>query len=447
MMTRTAEPRLEELSPGAAAAAVREQIDATDLRSFARSSPAKLITVGLVLLGLCLVAGVVTASQVSSRQHALDNLLGSAEPDANSAQRLYTSLSVADAEAGTAFIFGGLEPQGVLDAYNQAIGEASAELVAQSSGSSNSGNDPDIALRTGIATNLPVYAELIQTARTNNRLGHPVGSAYLSEASNLMQTKMLPMAQELQEHRTSAIAAIQRRHVRPPWLAIILPIVALAALVTAQVYLARRWRRLLNPGLLVASCILVILLAWTVTAGLISALSTTDGRDNGAVPNSELMEGRILTQQARAAETLKLVRRDDSGDYDRTFDTATTKLTDLLTHYSHSAPATDDVATARTALDRWRAAHQRMNDALGRGDFPGGAAIAIGPGSTQATASVSTLDGSLVHGIAMTRNTLRDNTSSAARSLDVLSSGAITLAVLAGLCMVGGLWPRLREYR
>jgi hypothetical protein len=446
-MARTAQPRLEELTPRAAAAAVREQIDATDLRSFARSSPAKLIAIGLALLALCLVAGVVTASQVSSRQHALDSLLDAAEPDANSAQRLYTSLSVADAQAGTAFIFGGLEPESVLDGYNQAIGDAAAELVAQSSHSTNSADDPDLRLRTGIATDLPVYAELIQTARTNNRLGHPVGAAYLSEASNLMQTTMLPMAQELQEHRTATIANTQRHHVRPPWLAIILPIAALAALVVAQLYMSRRWHRVLNPGLLLASGTLMLLLAWTVTAGSISAIATTEGRDSGATPNSELTEGRILTQQARAAETLKLVRRDDSGDYDRIYDDATTKLTDLLTHYPRTAPAAVDVADAHADLDHWRQAHQRMNDALGRGDFPGAGTVAIGPGPTEATASVTALDAALADGIAETRNALRDNISNAARTLDVLSPGALTLAVLAGLFVMAGLWPRLREYR
>ncbi|MFF3574698.1 hypothetical protein [Nocardia jiangxiensis] len=446
-MTRTAQPRLDELTPRAAAAAVRRQIDATDMRSFARSSPAKLIAVGLILLGLCLVAGAVTASEVSSRQHALQYLLDDAEPDANSAQRLYTSLSVADAEAGTAFIFGGLEPQDVLDAYNQAIGDASAELVAQSSHDSAGANDPDAALRTGIATEMPVYTELIQTARTNNRLGHPVGAAYLSEASNLMQTRMLRMAQELQEHRSTAISDTQRRHVRPPWLAIILPVVALAALVVAQLYLARRWHRVLNAGLLLASGTLVVLLAWTVTAGSISALSTTDGRDDGAVPTSELTDSRILTQQARAAETLKLVRRDDSGDYDRIYDNATRKLTDLLSHYPHGAPASDDVATARAALDRWRQAHQRMTDALGRGDFPGAATVAIGPGPTEATASVQALDHALADGIGKARNTLRNDISDAARSLDILSPGALTLAVLSAMFVVAGLWPRLREYR
>lgn len=446
-MTRTAQPRLDELTPRAAAAAVRRRIDATDLRSFARSSPAKLLAMGLILVALCLVAGVVTASQVSNRQHSLQYLLDDAEPDANSAQRLYTSLSVADAEAGTAFIFGGLEPQDVLNAYNQAVGDAAAELVAQSSHDSAGAHDPDAGLRRGIATEMPVYTDLIQTARTNNRLGQPVGAAYLSEASNLMQTRMLPMAQELQEHRSAAISATQRRHVRPPWLAIILPIVALAALVVAQVYLARRWHRVLNPGLLLASGTLVVLLAWTVTAGSISALSTSDGRDDGAVPTSELTDSRILTQQARAAETLKLVRRDDSGDYDRSYDNATKKLTDLLAHYPQGAPAAADVATARTALNHWLAAHQRMNDELGRGDFRDAATVAVGSDPTEATVSVQALDHALADGIGKARSTLRGDISDAARSLDILSPGALTLAILSAAFVVAGLWPRLREYR
>ncbi|MBB5914197.1 hypothetical protein BJY24_003064 [Nocardia transvalensis] len=446
-MTRSTQPRLDELSPRAAAAAMRRRLDTTELRSFANSSPAKLIAVGLLLLIMCLVAGVVTSSEVSGRQHALDHLLDESEPDANSAQRLYASLSVADAAAGTAFISGGLEPEPVRDQYSQAIGQASAELVAQSNSGGTRSDDPDAQFRTGIATELPVYTGLIETARANNREGHPVGAAYLSEASNLMQTVMLPMARELQEHRSDAITATQRHHVQPPWAAIVLPILTLGALIAAQLFLARRWQRLFNPGLLLASGTLVILLAWTVVAGSLSAVSTTTGRDDGAIPTSELTESRILTQQARAAETLKLVRRDASGDYDHTFDLSISKLTMLLTQYPREVPGSGDVTTARGALDRWNKAHQRMNDALGRGDFLGASAVAIGPDADGATASVDALDNALGDGISDTRNTLRGEISDAARSLDLLSPGALFLAVVAAAAVVAGLWPRLREYR
>ena len=89
---------------------------------------------------------------------------------------------------------------------------------------------------------------MIETARANNRNGYPVGAAYLSEASNQMQTTLLPMAAQLQSHRSDAVEAAQRRHVQPPWPAVALLIVALGVLVWAQLDLSKRWHRVLNPG-------------------------------------------------------------------------------------------------------------------------------------------------------------------------------------------------------
>ncbi|MFE3191150.1 hypothetical protein ACFXHA_19215 [Nocardia sp. NPDC059240] len=443
-MARTGELGLDELSPRAAAAAWRERFATTEIRSFAQSSPAKLIAVGLVLLALCVTAGIVTATAVTNRQHALDVLLGESEPDAYSAQRLYTSLSVADASAGTAFISGGLEPKPVRDRYNQAVGEAAAELVTQSN---RSDGDTDTQLRSGIATGLPVYTGIIEAARANNRSGQPVGAAYLSEASNLMQGTLLPRAQELQEHRSAAIAATQRSHVRPPWPAILLPLLAVAVLIAAQLFLFRRWNRVLNPGLLLATATMVVLLGWTVVAGFISAVDTTHARDAGSVPTTALTQSRILAQQARTAETLKLVRRDTSADYDLAYDTAIAKLRNILSGYGSDKPGASDVQTATAALDRWRAAHQRMNDALSKGDFIGAAAVATGPGASEAAAQTSALDNALADGIAETRNTLRADTSHAARTLDLLGPGALVLSTAAAVLIAAGLWPRLREYR
>lgn len=443
-MARTEQLSLEELSPRAAASAWRERLASGEMRAFAHSSPAKLLAVGLVLLSMCLAAGAVTESTVTNRQHALDNLLDQSEPDAYSAQRLYTSLSVADASAGTAFISGGLEPAAVRDQYNQAIGEAAAELVAQSN---RTGADQDSQLRTGISTGLPVYAGIVETARADNRSGLPVGAAYLSEASNLMQSTLLPMAQELQQRRADAITRTQRDHVRPPWAAIILPLLAVAALVAAQLFLFRRWHRVLNAGLLLATATMVVLLSWTVAAGVISAVDTTHSRDRGSTPTTALTESRILAQQARTAETLKLVRRDTSAAYDNTYDAAIGKLGNLLSGYRSDAPGARDVQTAATALGKWRAAHQRMNDALSKGDFIGAAAVATGPGADEATAQVTALDHALGDGIAATRDQLRDNASHGARTLDLLAPGALVLATAAAVFVAAGLWPRLREYR
>jgi hypothetical protein len=399
-----------------------------------------------VLIGACLAAGTVAAATVNDRQQALDVLLNDTEPNSHSAQRLYVSLSIADAAASTAFIAGGVEPQAVRDRYSQALGEATAELVTQS-GLPAQTNDPDTRLRTGIATGLPVYSGLIETARTNNRIGYPVGAAYLSEASNQMHTMLLPMAQELQDHRSGAVDAVQRQHVRPPWRAIVLLMLALAALVWAQVELAKRWHRVVNPGLLLAAGTMLILLAWTMIAGSLSAAAMIRERDGAAVPASRLTESWILTQQARSAETLKLVRRDATGDYDRTYDSSIARLGELLDGYPTHAPATRDVANARIALARWRAAHQRMNETLARGDFVGAAAVATGPSAADAAAQVDALDKSLGQALTETRDALRDNIYQAARVLDFLAPGALALGILAAGWVGLGIWPRLREYR
>ncbi|GAA5045039.1 hypothetical protein [Nocardia callitridis] len=432
-------------------ALLREYLDPAGLRAFAKSSPGRLIAIGLVLIGVSVIAGGVTAASISARQSGLGTLLDDTEPDSYSALRLYTSLSIADAAASTAFISGGLEPQAVRDRYTQAVGEAAAELVTQSGHATTVGTDgapdPDTRLRTGIATSLPMYSGLIEAARANNRTGYPVGAAYLSEASNEMQTKLLPMAQELHDHRSKAVTDAQQRHLRPPWTAITLLVVALGLLVWVQSDLMRRWRRMLNPGLLSASAAILILLAWTVIAGSVSATAMIRGRDDGVVPAARLTESRILAQQARAAETLKLVRRDATGDYDRTYDTNVARLADLLAAYPDSAPAATEVKSALPALDRWRRAHQRMNDTLERGDFSGAAAVATGPSVADSAAQVEAMDKALERGIVETRNNLRDNITQATKVLGFLASGGLVLGLAAAGCVGLGLWPRLREYR
>lgn len=431
--------------------ALRALFDPARLRGFVQSSPGRLMVAGLVMMVLCVTAGAVTSATVSDRQQALGVLLDDTEPDAHSANLLYTSLSIADAAAGTAFLAGGLEPAAVRDRYTQAIGEAAAELVTQAGHISvEEAADPsgtDRKLRTGIATGLPVYTGLIETARANNRNGYPVGAAYLSEASHQMQTTLLPMAEELESHRLDAITAAQNRHVLPPWPAIVLLMVALGALIWVQVELARRSRRVFNMGLLIGTGALAVTLIWTVAAGSVSAVSMIRCRDQGAVPAARLAESRILVQQARAAEMVKLVRRDATGDYDRTFDTNTARLTELLDGYPGDAPARSEVGDARAALARWQSAHQRMNDTLARGDFTGAAAVATGPSAADAAAHVDALDRALGKASAATRDTLRDRVSQAIDVLAFLAPGAFVLGIVAAACVALGLWPRLREYR
>ncbi|WP_226436104.1 hypothetical protein [Rhodococcus yananensis] len=416
-------------------------------RDVLRSTPAKLVALGIVLAALVIASGAVSAQAVNGRKATHDRLLTTVEPLANAAQDLYSALSVADAAATTGFIAGGIEPVAVRDRYHAAIDEASVQLVVAAAGLAE--EDRLGAQNVAeIARTLPIYAGLIETARTANRTGNPVGSAYLSEASALMQNTMLPVAQELHTQGVDAVGSTQRAAVRPPWVAIGLLILTVTAMCIAHVLVSRRTHRTFNLGLLLAIGAMGVLLCWLLIAGLASSSATQRALEQGARPLATLTESRILAQQARTAETLLLARRDSSGTYDHAFDDSMTRLGDRLDGYTDDGAEIGGDAVARAAAARtaWIASHNRTVAALARGDYEAAAVLATGTGPDETAAQSATVDAALGDAIEETRAELRDNEFRASRTLSGLTSMSIALSIVALVCIIVGLFPRYREY-
>lgn len=416
-------------------------------RDLIGSTPAKLVALGMALAVLVIASGIVSQQTVSSRKATHDRLLATIEPLANAAQDLYSALSVADAAAATGFIAGGIEPVEVRDRYYAAIDEASVQLVVAAAGLAE---DDRLGARNvaEIARTLPIYTGLIETARTANRVGNPVGSAYLSEASTLMQHTMLPVAQDLHTQGVDAVGSAQRAAVRPPWIAIGLLIVTVGALCAAHVLVSRKTHRTFNPGLLLAIGAMGLLLCWLLVAGLASSSATQRALEQGARPLATLTESRILAQQARTAETLLLARRDTSGMYDTAFDDSMSRLGELLDGYTDEGAeiGVEAVARAGDARGRWIASYDRTVAALARGDYEAAAVLATGPGPDEATAQSAAVDLALGEAITSTRTELRDNEFRASRTLSGLAPVSIVLMFLSLGCIFVGLFPRYREY-
>ena len=160
---------------------------------FISTTPGRILTIGVVLAALGGLSAFATSTTINHRQQALTTVLNHTEPLSFAAGRLYTTLSVADAAAATAFI-ARAEPRAVRQRYEQAITDAAVAVTRASSGLTD---EPLVQLLGRINAELAVYTGLIEIARTNNRAGNPVGSSYLSEASALMQSTILPDAQQL----------------------------------------------------------------------------------------------------------------------------------------------------------------------------------------------------------------------------------------------------------
>ncbi|MGM7644799.1 hypothetical protein ACSVDM_07875 [Nocardia sp. JW2] len=409
----------------------------TWLRRFAATTPG-VIGVVLVLTTLaCLIAGSTAGQQLDAKIVRSEQVLDRTEPLAFAAQSLYVSLSAADAGAATAFLSGGIESPQVRDTYEQALAEAAAALAEATAGATDAKTRTIVAR---IAADLPTYTGLVETARANNRQGFPVGSAYLRQASDLMQTSLLPHAEQLNEARFAAVRDDQQRIGALPLTSILLLLLVLLACAVASVILLRRTNRLVNPGVALAAAAAALALLWTVGSTL-TAAQLLDTGDSGAGARVENLAGaRILAQQARTDETLALITRGDITAPEAAFRTHTADLEQRLA----AAGAAD--SDAARALTNWNAGHNAQRTAYEKADFTGAVTQAIGTGPESSATSFTRLDSELRDALAQARTDLRDGVDDARTALTLSPFGTLLLLLAAAGAVVTGLWPRLKEF-
>jgi hypothetical protein len=296
----------------------------------------------------------------------------------------------------------------------------------------------------------------VETARTLNRQGLPLGAAYLREASGLMRQTLLPAAQEVYAAVTARLAAARDDAAGFPWIALPLGLLALAGLVVAQIYLTRRTNRVFNPGLVAATAVglaavLWLGVAWASAAGHLNA-SRRDGSDQVEL----LAQARILALQARGDESLTLVARGGGAAFEQRYAEAMTQLVgkDGSGGLLGRARAEAADSSGRSAVDaaladarEWRAAHAAIRKADDGGDYAGAVGLAIGAGQDSAANVFGRLDADLARGIAHGGDRFGREADSAGGALGGVSAGIGALTVLLMLGVVAGMQRRIVEYR
>lgn len=443
------------------AAMTRERVSSplVSFRFYATTTPGKLVIILLAMILACTLTGWYSSAALTTRSQTLSSLIDRSEPQAEAAETLYSSLSVADASANSAFISGGRESPTLRASFTDSIATAATALIAATDGyrdDASAHTDDEEGARADLntlAVKLPEYTGLVETARTNNRLGYPVGSAYLTVASTLMQDTILPAAQRLYEQRSAAISEPQRTLTVPPWGVYVALFLIIGMLLAAGRYLARRTRRHFNIGLIAALTALGLGTVWLLVSGLTSVAAANTAKESGADPLHTLTSMRILTQQARSAETLSLVRRSDPGELDRLFDTSMMQIVDRADELRDSAELDDDAGITdplddvKSAVERWRSAHAEVARLLTAGDFTSARSLTVGTGSISTATGYDEANAALVEAIAEARSTFRTNINTAQRVLGFTGTGIAVLCGVAAIAVFGGLFPRIREYR
>ncbi len=412
---------------------------------FANTTPGRILTIGAILAALGILSAFAISTTINERQLQLTAVLDYTEPLAFTSGQIYTTLSVADAAASTAFV-AGAEPRAVRQRYEQAITQAAVAITRASSGLT----DPALVdLLARVNAQLAVYTGLIETARTNNRVGNPVGSSYLSEASALMQDKILPDAQSLYQVTSARVDAETTASAKIPAPVIIVVTATLGFGVFAHRWLARRTKRRVNVGLVAGGLAIALMIVWVGTALAISTAGSRAAKNTAADSLRTVTNLAITAQQARADETLSLIRRGDEDVRKRSYYQRVDTMREQLGDYLARRDSVDKsgLAQADQLLEKWRQADERINNYITVGNYQAATQVALGTGEDDSTPAFDKLNDALEQGIQESRKQLRYDILSARRVLSGTTVGGAMLSVGAALAVALGLWPRMSEYR
>jgi hypothetical protein len=294
--------------------------------------------------------------------------------------------------------------------------------------------------RTAVAemsAQLNSYTGLVEAARANNRQGFPIGSAYLREASSLMQNALLPEAEKFYTASLDTTDQGQRAIGSVPVVSVALLVLALVVIAVVSVVIHRRTNRVFNVGLVVAAAILVVAIAWVLAATQLAANDIDEARAQGTAKFQQLAKARILAQQARTDETLLLIARGDATEGEKAFNT---RIGDLNTTLGAAAPDVSD------GIEQWNTSHRKQIEAYKGGDYRGAVTHAIGADPGGSAAQFAVVESGLRDGIEQSRATIRDEVDEAGDKLTLSPVGTLVLTILAAAAAVAGLWPRLKEF-
>jgi hypothetical protein len=291
------------------------------------ATPAKLRLLLVFLVIVSLAWGVVAALTADQHASAAASVVAVSEPLSLDAEQIYQSLSDADATEANAFLSGGLEPTAARQHYDADIAQAAIRIEAasalvgssaartqlpspkQSTGGSAIGDD----LAT-LSAELPVYTDEVGTARADNRLGLPLGAAYLREASALLRGTLLPAASDIYAKESGLLTSSSAQ-------ATGLPLIVIALIVGLGVgyllYRSSRWltghtHRVINSGLLIAAVAGLVSLVWLAAAFTVGRTELLHAQQHGSGPAQAFARADVAALQAHADESLTLI--DNSGD-------------------------------------------------------------------------------------------------------------------------------------
>jgi hypothetical protein len=217
-------------------------------------------------------------------------------------QKIQSNLLSADATATNAFLVGGLEPPAQRAAYDQAMSSTSS-LIAEAAQAQSADGTALAALNQQVLS----YAGMIEQARANNRQGLPIGAQYLRNASAQLRSDALPILNNLVS--ANAARATDEMKAGAGYIVLVIALLGLGGVIAAQVWLARRFKRKINVGMLASSIVLLVLVIGSLIVVLQLRSSLKEISSGSLAAVNTAADARINANNAKSNESLTLIAR------------------------------------------------------------------------------------------------------------------------------------------
>jgi hypothetical protein len=308
-----------------------------------RSTPGRvrLMAASAIAVSVCL--GALVAALSGGIAGGVQVIGHQSDPEVLAATDLYFRLNDMDAQVANVLLVGRQHGLGISRAQAQAIYEqdriqAGQDLqrAAEIAGSLPSAQRPLRSVLDGLGSYEALAAEAMYLdGQDTSPPGRPPGAALVlyRQATDLLQGRILPAALSLTSANAAALdstyQADRSAAVQGEGWTVLLGVALLAVLLGLQVYLAIRFRRLINPALAVASLIAVALMTVSGTALHAQAGHLHVAKADAFDSIIALSQARAISDDGNADESRYLVDPARAGQYQQAFEARSQQLARL----------------------------------------------------------------------------------------------------------------------
>lgn len=411
-----------------------------------QTTPARLRTWSVVLsvlLGVSALLGVLAARDLTSSASDIRDNIG---PVAIETQGLVASIAEADAASTSVFlssIDGGIEDRQQRVLYERAITRAPIQIEDISARLPI--DDPARAALQDAGSQLTQYAGTVERARVRNSEGLANATDDLQDAlllaggdDGMLQSVGLvnSLNQQRLENGVSASLGIVIG-------AAVVLVLAIIALLAAQVRLRSLTKRTINPGLVMATVAAVVALAWIALSSA-TMVSDLQSAANDGFDSIELI-GELQTEAFafRTNEALAIIGADPFPESAR--ETAILRVNELLIEAGRAADTVREQASIETVQARWARyvdTSSAIATELNQGDATAARLLAIESGNDDFNGFNTTLEAALLGN----RDQFDLGVERANDRLRWLTIGMLLLPLLGIAFVLAGYQPRINEY-